>query len=113
MSRVTVFSNVLITLCVVFGLSFAARGEDSGQGKALYEQHCALCHGADGKGNGPAATSLTPHPTDFTRTQFWEGEGDKKIAEIIRNGHVPMPAFKMSTTEITAIIDYMKEAFKK
>lgn len=112
MGRVTA-SGAVALLCAFVVWSFAARGEESGQGKTLYEQHCTICHGAEGKGNGPAAASLSPHPADFTKPQFWEGGGDKKIAETIRNGHGPMPAFKMSTTEITAIIDYMKKAFKK
>lgn len=36
-------------------------------GQKLYTQYCASCHGADGKGNGPAAAKLTPKPTDLTQ----------------------------------------------
>jgi mono/diheme cytochrome c family protein len=32
---------------------------------ALYRRHCAVCHGADGAGNGPAAGLLTPRPAGF------------------------------------------------
>ena len=32
----------------------------------LYRERCAVCHGAEGRGDGPAATLLTPPPTDFT-----------------------------------------------
>ena len=34
-------------------------------GATLYAQHCAACHGSDGRGDGPAASALQPHPTDF------------------------------------------------
>jgi high-affinity iron transporter len=34
-------------------------------GKALYQQNCIACHGASGHGDGPAAASLEPAPTDF------------------------------------------------
>lgn len=34
-------------------------------GAALYQQHCAACHGATGRGDGPVAASLAPAPTDF------------------------------------------------
>jgi mono/diheme cytochrome c family protein len=33
---------------------------------ALYRARCAVCHGAEGRGDGPAAPLLTPKPRDFT-----------------------------------------------
>jgi len=32
----------------------------------LYQRYCASCHGLEGRGDGPAAASLTPAPTDLT-----------------------------------------------
>ena len=40
---------------------------DSIQGPALYSVYCAVCHGKDGKGDGPMATSLKVSPPDLTR----------------------------------------------
>jgi mono/diheme cytochrome c family protein len=37
-----------------------------GWGKELYVEHCATCHGDDGRGNGPAATALKLVPPDLT-----------------------------------------------
>jgi len=31
-------------------------------GKALFEQNCAVCHGATGHGDGPGSTGLDPKP---------------------------------------------------
>jgi high-affinity iron transporter len=33
--------------------------------QVLYAQHCAACHGATGRGDGPAAKGLDPAPADF------------------------------------------------
>jgi mono/diheme cytochrome c family protein len=35
-------------------------------GKQMYGNYCAACHGVDGKGAGPAAVALTMQPTDLT-----------------------------------------------
>ncbi len=39
---------------------------DLTHGKTLYAESCAGCHGAAGRGDGPAAAGLSPAPTDFT-----------------------------------------------
>lgn len=39
---------------------------------ALYQNHCAACHGMEGRGDGPLAANLQPTPNNFhdTRRQF-------------------------------------------
>ncbi len=41
-------------------LIFSVRGPD------LFHAHCAACHGSQGKGDGPAASSLKTKPADLT-----------------------------------------------
>ncbi len=36
-------------------------------GKAMFSMYCAVCHGADGKGNGPAAPAMKHSPGDLTK----------------------------------------------
>ena len=50
-------------------------------GQEVYQKHCALCHGANGKGDGPIAKNFSHHPGDFTSPAFWQGDVDKKIAD--------------------------------
>ncbi len=40
------------------------------RGKAIYDVHCASCHGLQGDGAGPAAYLLNPKPRDFTRANY-------------------------------------------
>jgi mono/diheme cytochrome c family protein len=48
----------------VGGLSY---GE--GQGKHLFGQYCATCHGDEGKGDGQNASNLNPSPPDLTTSK--------------------------------------------
>lgn len=48
----------------VGGLSY---GE--GQGKHLFAQYCATCHGDEGKGDGQNASNLNPAPPDLTTSK--------------------------------------------
>jgi mono/diheme cytochrome c family protein len=38
----------------------------SNSGKEMFNSYCAVCHGKDGKGNGPAASAMKTPPTDLT-----------------------------------------------
>jgi len=38
----------------------------AGSGKEMFQAYCASCHGASGKGDGPAAGALKSQPTDLT-----------------------------------------------
>lgn len=39
----------------------------SASGKEMFVSYCAVCHGTDGKGTGPAASALKTAPADLTR----------------------------------------------
>ena len=39
---------------------------DLARGEALYRANCASCHGAEGRGDGPAGKGLDPAPADLT-----------------------------------------------
>lgn len=47
------------------------------RGRAVYLQYCAVCHGPDGKGDGPASTGMLPPPADLTGVhtrQYTDGD---------------------------------------
>ena len=39
-------------------------------GRSIYARHCAMCHGAGGKGDGLGAGPSLPAPYDFTAPEF-------------------------------------------
>lgn len=41
------------------------------RGGALYADNCALCHGATGRGDGPASAGLTIRPANLTEQHFF------------------------------------------
>ena len=46
-------------------VAHAAATEAAGDGKALYMQYCASCHGTQGDGKGPLAPTLTTPPANL------------------------------------------------
>jgi mono/diheme cytochrome c family protein len=61
---------------------------DPTSGKQMYSSYCAPCHGQDGRGNGPVASSLKSQPTDLT-TLAKTNNGkypDAHVATVLRFG---------------------------
>jgi len=67
-------------------------------GKKLYEQMCAICHGAKGKGDGVAGMALKPRPANFTKDTF-QKQTDGAIYWKLTHGNPPMAAYKEILTD--------------
>lgn len=67
-------------------------------GKTLYKSYCTPCHGAKGKGDGTAASSLQVKPADHT-SSIVQGQTDGAIFWEIGEGHNPMPSYKATLNE--------------
>lgn len=62
----TLANQLLIRVIQAWKLSVAPRQPpDIQQGKQLFAQHCAACHGTQGLGNGPMANGMDPAPRNF------------------------------------------------
>ena len=97
-------------LCLL--LSGGAQAQDAGKGKMIYTGRCAFCHGATGKGDGPAGAALKPPDTNFARADFWKNTKPEAIKEAIEHGKpsTAMVAFQASLTaqQIADVIAYLK-----
>ena len=71
---------------VMLSTALAAYAVDVEQGKKLYGQFCASCHGQSGKGDGPAAAALNPKPRDHTDRQYMSTMSDEEMLKVIKNG---------------------------
>lgn len=67
--------------------------ESVATGKKLAEQSCAPCHGAGGKGDGPAAATLQPKPADWT-SKVVQDQSDGELFWKITTGNPPMPPWQ-------------------
>ena len=111
--RLTGSLVILLMMLGLAGMVSGVYGDELQAGKDLYDAKCMVCHGANGRGDGPAAAAFTPKPADFTSPSFWKDKTPEKIAKIITTGEGHMPAFNFKPDEIKAVIDYLEQTFKK
>lgn len=64
----------------------APKSGDAADGKKLYEQYCATCHGRSGKGDGPAAAGLNPKPRNHTDAKYMKTLSDDHLFKTIKEG---------------------------
>lgn len=114
--RQMALTKTFVAVGVVLSLSATALWAQDA--KALYEKNCVSCHGATGKGDGPAGKFLKPQPKDFSAVLG--GKADDQIVKVINAGgkenglSASMPSFKGKLTDdqIKEIVQYVKSFAK-
>jgi cbb3-type cytochrome c oxidase subunit III len=79
------------------------------QGEELYREHCADCHGLDGRGN--TVRDMGQAFADLTDDNWKNGGDDTSIGNSIREGSFGlMPAFqeKLDDQQIQALVGYIR-----
>ena len=89
------------------------------RGKVIYREYCAQCHGAAGKGDGPAAPGLSPKPAIHANMAF-----DKLPTEYLYNviyyggrsvgkaATMPYWGLTIGQEGVADVIAYLRETFK-
>ncbi|HEU5321656.1 MAG TPA: cytochrome c [Methylomirabilota bacterium] len=86
----------------------------AGGAKKSVDTNCASCHGASGKGDGPAAAALPPpKPADWTSAKV-QGQTDGELFWKISNGRGAMPPWKhLPDKERWELVNYIRTLKKK
>ena len=116
---------VILSLCLIPTLSVSSPQNASKAEKEatfIYKTRCLLCHGADGKGQGPAAVTLKKRPADFTSTEFQKKISDQQIKDIVVKGGAgvkksplmpPNPDLKKKAQTLSELIKIVRGFAKK
>jgi|SRR5688572_15418693 len=83
----------------------------------LYQTHCAACHGARGKGDGPNAVNLDRPPARHADAREMGKRTDDRLFDAIfaggyiLGGSARMPAYgsTLSADDIRALVGYIRE----
>jgi mono/diheme cytochrome c family protein len=85
------------------------------RGRMLFQQNCIVCHGEDGRGDGPAAAELNPQPTDFRL--HMPNHTDPDFFRFIADGYPgsAMPEFRESFSEedIWNLVNFLRASFSE
>jgi mono/diheme cytochrome c family protein len=114
---------LLLSLLIALPASIAKAEEQAAS--ATFADHCARCHGSDGKGNGFFIRALTAvsgakRPVDFTDKAVMSNWSDKRLAAMITDGGATMggsslmPAYKesLSQKQIADLVSYIRSLSK-
>ena len=84
--------------------------ESIARGRQLFAKNCAVCHGAEGRGDGAAAAALPQRPEDLSNIAPPPNFPDGVVAYRIANGVKMMPAFKstLSENEIWDLLNFIR-----
>jgi cytochrome c553 len=103
-----------LTLLAFLFVSVAVAQDDGAQ---IYSKNCLKCHGAEGKGDGPAAKLIKNLSMgDFSNAEAMSKYSDDDLYKLISEGGEAvgkskiMPAYKgkLSDAEISAVVNYVK-----
>jgi mono/diheme cytochrome c family protein len=113
---------VTLSLCAGFALRSSQAGAENEKSVAsgqavqaakLFDDKCARCHGADGRGHTVIGGMLGV--PDFSDERWWAKEkSESLLVNSITNGKGDMPAFgkKLSRREISILVTHVR-GFRK
>lgn len=116
------FKNVIISVSAFVLMSLTCnpvwaseKKKDNTLGKAIFEEHCQVCHGEKGNGMTIVANVLNPPPKNFTNPNVIANLKRDQMIYSITNGRpgTGMRPWVINLTgkEIEAVVDYIRGTF--
>lgn len=59
---------------------------DAERGASIYALNCASCHGAEGRGDGPAGVALVPPPTNHVDGGYMNALSNEHLYKVVAEG---------------------------
>jgi cytochrome c553 len=56
------------------------------EARSIITSRCVMCHGSEGNGAGPSASTLNPKPRDFTNKEWQKATSDAQLKLAIVKG---------------------------
>jgi cytochrome c6 len=102
---VRISKAVLLVIAALFLLALPARAQ--GDGASVYKSKCAMCHGADGKGDTPVGKSMKLRDLGSPDVQK---QTDTQLISIIANGKGKMPGYqgKLTDDQIKQVVAFIR-----
>ena len=104
---------LVLSIAAIAVVALSARAEDA---KAIYDNNCAKCHGADGKGDTKMGKKLGAK--DYSDPKVQEALKDDSAFKVIKEGlkeddkTLMKPSEGLSDGDIKGLVAYMR-TFKK
>lgn len=109
-ARINLLCAVMLTMLAA-GLVLWGTPAAADDAAATYKAKCAMCHGADGKGDTPVGKKMGIH--DFASPEVQKMSDDELITAITK-GKNKMPAYenKLSAAQTKDIVTYIRQLAK-
>lgn len=115
---ISALTLTVIGLITVSGSQSAALDRKSGvaKGQGLYLAYCWVCHGPNGRGDGPYASTVADTPQNLTDSAYFSSLTDADIYSVISKGgaaskkspHMKPMGFRLNSDDIWDLVAFIR-----